>query len=604
MEEKRRARWRKLDNAAQAFPAATDKKDTRVFRFYCQLCEPVDAGLLQEALDKTVEKYPVFQAVLRKGLFWFYLEHRDLRALAAPEKKKPCSRIYVPDAKRLLFEVTYYKDRINLEVFHALTDGTGAIRFLRELVKNYLILAHPGVMPADILLSDENETLTDYEEDSFSQYYSANLPRGAKKGPRAFQLAGPKVERGDLEIMEMVVPVSELLKKARDYGVSLTVFLTSIFLCAIHEEMTERQQRRPVTLMIPVNLRNYFPSSSMTNFWGWLEAGYNFKGETPFTDVLAHVKQYFEKELVKERVAMRMNDYTRLEKNPFLRAVPLEIKNLFLQAGTRLGARGITAIFSNVGKIKMPDECTPYIRRFGVFTSTDKMQLCACSYGDDLVLGFSSKLVSTNIQRNFQRLLKGEGISCKVSENAFPVPPVSDNPGKKAFQWFSFVSVVAAVICVMLNLMVTPKLLWSPFACGGVLCLWVCAAVGYIKRRNVLKNLMWQLVIATLACIVWDALTGWRAWSVDFVFPIGTLAVLLAMFVITRVRRLETSEYMIYFMMGAVLGLIPFILYAAGALHVIYPSIICSGICFLTLVRLLIFRFRDLRLELRKKFRL
>ena len=93
MEEKRRARWRKLDNAAQAFPAATDKKDTRVFRFYCQLCELVDAGLLQEALDKTVEKYPVFQAVLRKGLFWFYLEHRDLRALAAPEEKKPCSRI-------------------------------------------------------------------------------------------------------------------------------------------------------------------------------------------------------------------------------------------------------------------------------------------------------------------------------------------------------------------------------------------------------------------------------------------------------------------------------------------------------------------------------
>ncbi len=604
MEERKRSRWRKLDNAALAFPAATGKKDTRVFRFYCQLREPVDSTLLQEALDKTVEKYPVFQAVLRKGLFWFYLEHRDLRAMVKPEEKKPCSRIYVPDSKRLLFEVTYYKDRINLEVFHALTDGTGAIQFLRELVKNYLLLAHGKEGLSDISLADSGETLSDYEEDSFSQYYSSSLPKAGRQGPKAFQLPGPKVERSDIEITEMVMPVSELLKTARAYGVSMTVFLTAVFLCAIHEEMTQRQQRRPVTLMIPVNLRNYFPSSSMTNFWGWLEAGYKFDGEADFEAVLAHVKQYFEKELVKERVAMRMNDYIRLEKNPFLRAVPLEIKNLFLQAGTRLGARNITAIFSNVGIIKMPEEYAPYIRRFGVFTNTDKMQLCSCSFGDELVLGFSSKLVSTNIVRNFLRILKDRGVTCQVSENAFPEPEKVSYPGKKAFQWFSFCAIALAVLCVMANLMVTPQIIWSPFACGGVLCLWLCAAVGYVKRRNVLKNLMWQLVIASLACIVWDALTGWRGWSVDFVFPLATLVVLLAMFIIAKARRLETAEYLIYFIMGAGIGLIPMILYICGALHVTAPSVLCSGLCFLTLVRLLIFRFKDMRQELHKKFRL
>ena len=179
----------------------------------------------------------------------------------------------------------------------------------------------------------------------FSQYYSEGRPKGDKPGPRAYQLHGPKLERSDMEITEMIMPVSQVLKKARSYGVSMTVFLTSIFLCAIHEEMTPRQQRRPVTLMVPVNLRNYFPSSSMTNFWGWLEAGYRFRGETPFEDVLSSMKQFFEKELVKERVASRMNDYIRLEKNPFLRAVPLEIKNVFLQAGTRLRSGNITAIF-------------------------------------------------------------------------------------------------------------------------------------------------------------------------------------------------------------------------------------------------------------------
>ena len=75
------SKWRKLDNAALAFPLVTDKNDTRVFRFYCQLKEEVNSEILQQSLDQTMEKYPLFQAVLRKGLFWFYLERRDIHAI-------------------------------------------------------------------------------------------------------------------------------------------------------------------------------------------------------------------------------------------------------------------------------------------------------------------------------------------------------------------------------------------------------------------------------------------------------------------------------------------------------------------------------------------
>ena len=53
--------WRKLDNAALAFPLVTGKNDTRVFRFYCELKENVKPELLQTALEKTMEKYPLFQ---------------------------------------------------------------------------------------------------------------------------------------------------------------------------------------------------------------------------------------------------------------------------------------------------------------------------------------------------------------------------------------------------------------------------------------------------------------------------------------------------------------------------------------------------------------
>ena len=82
------SKWRKLDNAALAFPLVTGKNDSRVFRFYCQLKEDIQADLLQKALEQTMEHYPVFSMVLRKGLFWFYLEHRDIRAVVKPETSR------------------------------------------------------------------------------------------------------------------------------------------------------------------------------------------------------------------------------------------------------------------------------------------------------------------------------------------------------------------------------------------------------------------------------------------------------------------------------------------------------------------------------------
>lgn len=82
--------WRKLDNAAKIFPAVSNRRDTRVFRFYCECKEPVESTALQEALDKTIDQYPLFQTVLRKGLFWFYMEKSSLRPQVAEESDPPC----------------------------------------------------------------------------------------------------------------------------------------------------------------------------------------------------------------------------------------------------------------------------------------------------------------------------------------------------------------------------------------------------------------------------------------------------------------------------------------------------------------------------------
>ena len=602
--EKGYSKWRKLDNAALAFPLVTGKNDTRVFRFYCQLKETVDGEVLQQALDQTMKKYPLFQAVLRKGLFWFYLERRDIHATVKQEKRPPCSSLYIPDKKSLLFQVSYHNNRMNFEVFHGLTDGTGAMNFLEELVQNYLILAHPETeLPR--VEHEEEITPGDQEEDSFSQYYSSEIPRNKEKKPAAVKLKGEKLVHSDMDITEVILNVKETLAKARSYGVSITILLTAMLLCSIQEEIPRNRQKKPVTLMIPVNLRNYFPSQSMGNFFGWIEVGYVFEEDTSFEEVLSSVKQQFQEQLQKDRIAMNMNGYVRIEKNPFVRAVPLEIKKFFLMAGANLGSRSITAVYSNIGIIRLPEEYKEYIERFGIFASTDSLQLCSCSYGEQLVLGFTSKIPDDSIQRNFMKMLKKEEISYKEEKNEFPgCGEVQQKEDRKVMQIFSFLCIAVAVICGMLNYLILDTLNWFWFAAAGCFCGWLVVFVAYAKRRNILKNESWQLLIITVLCILWDHFTGWRGWSLDFVFPFGSLAVLGSVPVIARVNHLESEEYLYYFMQAAMIGCVPLILLWTDLVHYKIPSVVCVGISFLVLAGLFIFQKKNMTREFHKKLRM
>ena len=602
--EKGYSKWRKLDNAALAFPLVTGKNDTRVFRFYCQLKETVDGEVLQQALDQTMKKYPLFQAVLRKGLFWFYLERRDIHATVKQEKRPPCSSLYIPDKKSLLFQVSYHNNRMNFEVFHGLTDGTGAMNFLEELVQNYLILAHPETeLPR--VEHEEEITPGDQEEDSFSQYYSSEIPRNKEKKPAAVKLKGEKLVHSDMDITEVILNVKETLAKARSYGVSITILLTAMLLCSIKEEIPRNRQKRPVTLMIPVNLRNYFPSQSMGNFFGWIEVGYVFEENTSFEEVLFSVKQQFQEQLQKDKIAMNMNGYVRIEKNPFVRAVPLEIKKFFLMAGANLGSRSITAVYSNIGIIRLPEEYKEYIERFGIFASTDSLQLCSCSYGNQLVLGFTSKIPDDSIQRNFMKMLKKEEISYKEEKNEFPgCGEIQQKEDRKVMQIFSFLCIVVAVVCGMLNYLTLETLNWFWFAAAGCFCGWLVVFVAYAKRRNILKNETWQLLIITVLCILWDHFTGWRGWSLDFVFPFGSLSVLGSVPVIARVNHLESEEYLYYFMQAAMIGCVPLILLWTDLVHYKIPSVVCVGISFLVLAGLFIFQKKNMTREFHKKLRM
>lgn len=412
------ADWTRLDNAAKIFPPTSNKQDTKVFRFACQLSEWVDRDILQQATERSLDVFPIFRSVLKHGLFWYYLEKTELVPVVEPEYRPPCGQIYDPSSRNLLFEVSCYRNRINLEVYHSLTDGTGALQFLKTLVCNYLAIKYPP-LKEDLLSEIEYDaSVSERDEDSFSKYYDPHHSAKRTKSRKSCQLKGLRVPEGRLKIIEGIMPVKEVLQLAKSYNTTLTVMLTSMMLIAFAEEIPLRQKKRPVILSVPVNLRNYFQSETARNFFGVIQVGYNFsQGPGTLEDVIACVKEEFKRELTAEQLGARMAALSKAEHNYVARAVPLVIKDLILWTADTISESYTAGSISNIGKIDLPEAAKPFVKRFDVFVSTDKLQACLCSYGGELTVSFTSAFRSTNVQKHFFRQLTQAGIPVEIQSN-------------------------------------------------------------------------------------------------------------------------------------------------------------------------------------------
>jgi len=413
--------WHKLDNAAKIFPPTSRKSDTRVFRLSCELLEPVDGNLLQAALDRSIDVFPSFQYILKRGMFWYYLEHSNFRPLASEEDKPPCSTMYL-ESKKLLFDVTWYRKRINLEVYHALTDGTGALQFLKTLVLHYLKLVHPDVM-SSVTGIDYDASESQKMTDSFNKYYDWSKVVRKPKKPVAYQLKGAKETEWRFKIIEGTVSTKALLHKAHEYNATVTVFLTALLMQAISDKMSIRDRMKPVVISIPVNLRNFFDSKSTLNFFSIVDVKYDSTSGDTLEDIVKAIKENFAERLNEEHLQNRLNKLLRLEHNFFVRLIPLALKNLFMSAAYSISMREITASVSNLGRVHMPDEAAPYIRLFDAFTSTRTLQICTCSYEDNTNISFTSPFINSDIQCSFFRRLREMGIAVEITANSLRETP-------------------------------------------------------------------------------------------------------------------------------------------------------------------------------------
>ncbi len=412
--------WYKLDNAAKIVPSTAKGANTRVFRLTCQLTEQVDEDILQQALDEIIEEFPIFNCVLRRGLFWYYLEESNLREIVEEENTPACMPLYIPGRKNLLYRVNYYNNRINLEMFHVLADGTGAFMFFKNLLTRYIVIKH-GI-DADIKPTDDF-SIEEKNVDAFTDFYSKQ--KGLKqlkemRSVKAYQIGGEIDDNLLPHLIEGTISAKKFLDIAHEYNTTVGVMCVAVYIKAIIQGMNRAQSKKHIVISVPVNLRQYFKSGTSRNFFGVINIDYDpaeYDGQ--MSSIINKVDKDFKEKLSQENIEKTMNSYAALEHNIGIKMIPLPLKDLGIGYFDRTAKKGITSSMSNLGQIKMPEEVADYIQGFSAFMTAASQQITVCSYKDRLTFGECSPYKTHKSMLNFFRCLTEMGLEVELGTNDY-----------------------------------------------------------------------------------------------------------------------------------------------------------------------------------------
>ncbi len=416
----RSPRWDRLDNTAHLFPVIAGESMTNTYRIAVELREEVDGAKLQEALDIVLPKFDLFNVRMRTGFFWYYFEENGKKA---PQVRKehtyPCRYIQSNRNRGYLFRVTYYGTRINLEVFHVLTDGMGGINFLKELTYQYLRLAHPELRDrvGDVLSAGTSLN----REDSFINNYRKSAKKGYQS-KRAYEIRGERLDAEELGILHGYVKIPELKEVCRRYGMSINEYLVAVYVWSIYKECLHGMTSdRAIRAAVPVNLRPFFDSVTTKNFFVMVSAELVADRENlTFEEVLVRVKESLRAQINKEHLEELFSYNVSNQRNLFASAVPLFLKNMAIRLVYTQSALANTTTITNIGNIHIEPEYEPYVQMFHAFLAMSRGQLLKatiCSYQDTLAVTFSSMLAEPHVQRAFFRQLAADGLEVVVESN-------------------------------------------------------------------------------------------------------------------------------------------------------------------------------------------
>ena len=417
--KKEKLYWRRLDNSAKIFPISAGKKYSTVFRLSAVLKEEIKPKILKAAVNKALEQYEYFRVKLKNGFFWNYLEYNPKEIMIEEEKEYPCKYIEPKENNSYLFKVTYFDKKINIDIFHSLTDGNSGVMFFREIIYNYIELTHKEEFQEELRIKRKFDLST---EDSYIKNYNKKA-KGNNSSRKAYKLGGRKIKLGAISAIHEIIDLDQLKQEAKKHETTITQYLTAVLIYAIYQaNYLKYKGKKPIKVCIPVNLKKYFPSNTISNFFSYItvEAEMKKNNLDTFHKILDFVKKDFTKRLTPEEIQKTMSGNVKLGTNPFIKLIPLVVKKPIVRLSYLEIRKYTTTTFSNIGRIGIIGKYQKYIEDFLMLIApepVEKIKCSACSFENHIVFTFTSILDDCAIEKEFYEFLKEKNINVKIESN-------------------------------------------------------------------------------------------------------------------------------------------------------------------------------------------
>ncbi|SET90886.1 DUF6320 domain-containing protein [Lacrimispora sphenoides] len=608
-------RWRRLDNTAKIFPVIASENLSNVFRISAVLKEEVDPGTLQRALEEILPQFEGFSVRLRRGFFWYYFEDNKRMPVIERETTYPCKFIDPHSNQLYLFRVTYFDRRINLEVFHAVTDGLGAVNFLKALVYRYLDLkknSRTGHRASQKISSDVSMNV----EDSYVRHYKKTEKR-KYSSRRAYHLAGEALPLDEENVLHGYVDLKMLKTAAKSYGVSITRFLTAALIFTIYQEYLDGKPcEESIGISIPINLRTFFGSETTANFFAVTLIDFlSTSEEHTFTEVLEAVSSQMDSKITKEKMEQIISYNVSNEKKWYLRAAPLLVKWCALNLVFRKNEKAYTMTLSNIGPIDIEEDYRKEIERFSIMIGVSKrqpMKCAVCSYGEEVIVTFTSVFQDTRLQDRFFGFLREMSIPVSLESNG--VPDHRDDLGmypqirydrkrlKKLVTVFYGLLFFVGAVLGMINYATYSGSLWSIIAIGLMAYTALTVEYSVLRHANLASKILLQTVAAQILLVALDHSTGYNGWSVNYGIPSTILFADLSIVFLILVNRMNWQSYFMYQIAVTVFSFIPLILWATGLLTRPFLALFTVTVTVIILAVTIVLGDRSVKTELKRRF--
>ncbi len=420
--ERRKKRWFKLDNAAKLYPAIAHSRWSSIFRVSAVMTEDVDAACLQKALDLVLPRFPAMMVHIKHGLFWYYFEENDAHLSVVQEEGHPCVPFKFKGNNGYLLRVLYRKKRISVEFFHALTDGTGGMIFLKTLLCTYLCLQGLEVQYDAGALNIADAPKPDEYEDAFQKIPLPKKCASRKEAP-SYHLPTTREISHTLNVIAASMPCDAMLNLSRALHVSLTEYLAAVMLYVIYQEQKkEKRLSRPIRVSVPINLRAYYQTNTLRNFSSFVNPEIDARlGDYTFEEIVQTVHAFLLYHNTGKLLGAITAANVRDERNLLVRLCPLPLKNFVIgQVFRASGERLFASTISNLGRITLPTGAAPYVKRMEMMlgaAATPCCQVGMLSSGGQLQLMFTDNIEEKTLPRGVLRFLVERGVPVTVESN-------------------------------------------------------------------------------------------------------------------------------------------------------------------------------------------